>query len=278
MQDETSCKMKYIDTLLMLVCALLLCGCDMIDYHPYDTKVDGAHALNAKHIEEIEKNCAGRSRIKFAVISDTQRWYDETKAAVSSINARGDVDFVVHCGDVSDFGVTREFTLQRDLLQKLHMPYVVIIGNHDCLGTGADTYRYLFGDTNFTFDAGRFHFVCLNTNAFEYDYSTAIPDFAFIRNDYTQLASAHVLGTVAVMHAMPHSDQFNNNVAEVFEAELLKYPHLKFCLCGHGHHRQVTDLFDDETLYYECGAAKSREYLLFTMKEDGTYVCEVVKY
>ena len=75
-----------------------------------------------------------------------------------------------------------------------------------------------------------------------------------------------------------HSDQFNNNVAEVFEEELLKYPNLKFCLCGHGHRRQVTDLFDDEVLYYECGAAKSREYLLFTMNEDGTYAYEVVKY
>ena len=56
---------------------------------------------------------------------------------MESINKRGDVDFVVHCGDISDFGVTREFELQRDILEKLTMPYVVLIGNHDCLGSGA---------------------------------------------------------------------------------------------------------------------------------------------
>lgn len=269
------CNMKKF--LFPLVLAALLAGCDVIDYHPYDTRVKGVHGLNAENVAQIEKNCAGRDMVKFAVISDTQRWYDETKAAVDNINARGDVDFVVHCGDLSDFGVTREFTIQRDILEKLNMPYVVLIGNHDCLGTGGDTYRYVFGDTNFTFDAGNFHFVCLNTNAFEYDYSTAIPNFAFIRADYANTPST-VTGTVVAMHAMPHSDQFNNNVADLFEAELLKYPQLKFCLCGHGHQRKVDDVFGDNMLYYECGAAKSREYLLFTMKPDGAYEYEVVEY
>ena len=271
------CCMKKFFYPLTLAVTLLLTSCDVIDYHPYDTRVKGKHNLNTTNIAQIEAICTGRDSIKFAVISDTQRWYDETKQAVNSINAQGDVDFVVHCGDLSDFGVTREFTLQRDILEKLNMPYVVLIGNHDCLGTGGDTYRYLFGDANFSFNAGPFHFVCLNTNAFEYDYSTAIPNFTFLRNDYSQ-TSPDVVGTVVAMHAMPHSDQFNNNVADVFEVELHKYPNLKFCLCGHGHKRGVDDIFGDNMLYYECGAAKSREYLLFTMKKDGTYVYEVVKY
>ena len=270
--------MKHLFNTLTLIAVIAFASCDVIDYHPYDTRIKGAHGLNATHIAQIEERCAGRDSVKFAVISDTQRWYDETNQAVTFFNARADVDFVIHCGDISDFGVTREFTLQRDILEKLQMPYVVIIGNHDCLGTGGDTYRYLFGDTNFTFNAGSFHFVCLNTNAFEYDYSTAIPDFAFLRNDYKQISTNEVAATIVAMHAMPHSDQFNNNVADVFEEELHKYPHLKFCLCGHGHCRTVDDIFGDDMLYYECGAAKSREYLLFTLKKDGTYAYEVIKY
>ena len=53
------------------------------------------------------------------------------------------------------------------------------------------------------------------------------------------------------MHAMPHSDQFNNNVADVFEYEISKYPQLLFCLCGHGHHRTVNDIFGDGMNYFE---------------------------
>ena len=47
----------------------------------------------------------------------------------------------------------------------LHVPYVALIGNHDCLGTGAETYKAVFGPTNFSFIAGDVKFVCLNTNA-----------------------------------------------------------------------------------------------------------------
>lgn len=256
---------------------LTMTACDMIDYHPYDARVSGKHHINEANMARIEEQCAGRDSLRFVVISDTQRWYDETNDAVRHINARGDVDFVVHCGDVSDFGVTREFTLQRDILEKLHMPYVVLLGNHDCLGTGADVYRYVFGDPNFSFDAGDTHFVCLNTNAYEYDYSTAIPDFTFIRSDRKAL-SPEVRRTVVAMHAQPLSEQFNNNVAEVFEEEILKYTGLQFSICGHGHAVHADDHFSDGNIYYECAAAKSRSYLLFTLKKDGTYDYEVVQY
>ena len=258
-------------------CSLLVCSCDLFDYHPYDTKMDGAHDINAHNIEQIEKQCAGHKTIRFVQISDTQRWYDETRDAVRSINARDDIDFVVHCGDVSDFGVTSEFEVQRDILQKLDVPYVVLLGNHDCLGTGPDVYRYIFGKPDFTFDAGDTHFVCLNTNAYEYDYSTPIPDFTFIQKDQDNLKS-DIKRTVIAMHAQPFSDQFNNNTAKAFEYSINKYPGLAFCICGHGHSMQVNDLFGDGILYYECSAAKNRKYVIFTLKEDGSYDTEEVQY
>lgn len=257
--------------------AVILTGCDLIDYHPYDTRVHGAHDINRRNAARIEEQCAGRDSVRFAVISDTQRWYDETNDCVRAINARGDVDFVIHCGDLSDFGVTREFELQRDILEKLHMPYVVLLGNHDCLGTGADVYRYLFGSPNFSFNAGNLHVLCLNTNAFEYDYSIAVPDFAFIRADRDSLP-ASVTRTVVAMHAQPLSDQFNNNVAQLFEDEIRRYPSLAFCLCGHEHRMAANDWFNDGTIYYECACAKLRGYLLFTLHANGTYSYEEIYY
>lgn len=260
-----------------LLLPLLTASCDLIDYHPYDTHYDGEHGINRRNINRITSHCTGRDSMRFVLISDTQRWYDETKKAVENINARNDIDFVIHCGDLSDFGLTKEFELQRDILEKLDVPYVVLLGNHDCLGTGADTFRSIFGSPNFSFDAGDTHFLCINTNAFEYDYSTAVPDFGFIRND-REYMQPQIRRTVVAMHAQPTSEQFNNNVSDLFQYEIKKFPGLSFCMCGHGHSTQVNDLFGDGVLYYECGAAKKREYIIFTLKKDGGYGYEVINY
>lgn len=239
-------------------------GCDIIEYHPYDTRFDGERDINRRHIEQIEVACAGRDTIRFAVISDTQRWYDETRAAVAAINSRDSVDFVIHCGDQADFGLTREFEWMRDELNRLRAPYVCLIGNHDCLGTGSDVFRAMYGNPDFSFNAGTYHFVCLNTNAFEYDYSVPIPDFSFLLAD-REATPATTTRTVVAMHAQPFSDQFNNNVANVFQSELHKYPGLSFCVSGHDHHTRTSDLFGDGINYYQVGSAKGREYLFFTL-------------
>lgn len=259
-----------------LALGVLFSACDLIEYHPYDTRVDGEGDINNRHIALIEPACAGQDTIRFAVITDTQRWYDDTEDAVAAINAHGGIDFVIHCGDQSDFGLTKEFEWMRDVFNGLTMPYVCLIGNHDCLGTGGDVFRVVYGDPNFSFNAGRTHFVCLNTNAFEYDYSVDIPDFSFLRDDLAALPDT-IERTVVAMHAQPYSDQFNNNVAEVFQKKLHEYPGLAFCVCGHDHHTQSNDIFGDGIIYYETGSINGREYSLFTLLPTG-YSYEVVSF
>ena len=172
----------------LLVC-LLLAGCDLIDYHPYDVRISGETDVNAHNIEQIEAKCKGKTTIRFITMGDSQRWYDETEDFVKEVNKRDDIDFVIHGGDMSDFGLTKEFLWQRDIMNGLKVPYVVLIGNHDCLGTGAETYQAVFGPTNFSFIAGNVKFVCLNTNALEYDYSEPIPNFGFMEQELTDRAA-----------------------------------------------------------------------------------------
>ena len=101
---------------------LFLSGCSMFEYHPYDGHVSGETDINAKNIKRIEENCAGKTTIRFAVVSDTQRWYDETDDFVKAINKRNDIDFVLHAGDIADFGVTKEYMWMRDILNGLTVP------------------------------------------------------------------------------------------------------------------------------------------------------------
>ena len=260
----------------LLISLFLLSGCDMIDYHPYDVRIKGETDVNAHNIERIEANCKGKTTLRFAVMGDSQRFYDETEDFVKTINKRNDIDFVINGGDVSDFGVTNEFLWQRDIMSKLNVPYVVIIGNHDCIGTGEETYKAVFGNTNFAFIAGDVKFICLNTNAMEYDYSEPIPNFSFMESQFEE-HKGEFTKTVISMHVSPVSDVFNRNVSRVFHHYVTQYPGLQFCTVAHDHNVTVRDLFEDGIIYYVSTCMKDRCDLLFTIKPEG-YDYEVVYY
>lgn len=269
--------MKGFTLCLSLVSLLICSGCSLFDVHPYDANPDGLRDSNRKNIEEIMHVYGNEQELCFAVISDTQRWYDETADAVNSINGRQDIDFVIHCGDLTDFGVTKEYEWMSRELERLNKPYVCLIGNHDCLGDGADVFKHIYGELNFSFTVGDCHFLCLNTNSLEFDYSFAIPDMSYIKENRANLPS-NVKRTIVAMHAMPYTDQFNDNLSEYFQYEIGMYPDLQYCICGHTHTTDVTEPFADGIKYYTCGAAKKREYLVFKMLSDGGFEYEVVGY
>ena len=221
-------RMRY-GWLCLLVC--LLAGCEVIEYHPYDTRIEGETGLTEKNIRLIEEKMRGKREFRFAMISDTQRRYDETEEVVELINRRGDIDFVLHGGDVADFGETKEFLWARDYLNKLQVPYVCLLGNHDCLGTGFDVYQKVFGADNFAFTAGNVRFICLNTNALEYDYSHPVP--------------------------------------RAFGRYVASFPGVQFCLFGHVHNWREEEFFGDGVVYYGCTTVGKRGYYVITIKEDG---------
>lgn len=144
------------------------------------------------------------------------------------------------------------------------------------MGTGVETFKEVYGPLNYAFTAGDVRFLSLQTNALEYDDPLSVPNFTFL-DEELEHTSPEVKRTIVVMHTQPYDDQFNNNVAKIFQAYLKQFPNLMFCLHGHGHKFQVNDLFNDGILYYECPSAGKRSYLLFDINENG-YDYEVVEF
>lgn len=262
---------------LYLFVLSLFSACDMFDSHPYDGQVKGETGINAKNIARIEEATSGKTTIKFAMMGDSQRYYDETEEFVQKINQRDDIDFVIHGGDLTDFGATEEFMWQRDIMNGLKVPYVALLGNHDCLGNGQAVFNTIFGEENFSFLAGDVKFVCLNTNALEFDYSKPVPDFNFIEQELNEERPGHEK-TIFAMHVRPYSEQFNNNVAWIFQDVIKRFPNLQFCLTAHEHRVQADDLFNDGIMYYGCANMEKKSYLVFTVNADNTYTYEVVEY
>ena len=63
-----------------------------------------------------------------------------------------------------------------------------------------------------------------------------------------------------------------------FHEKMLTYPDLQFAVCGHQHTTIELEPYGDGFKYYQCGAAKGRKYLIFTLKKDGGYHREVIDY
>ena len=166
-----------------MIMGVCLAACDSVfRYHPYDVRINGDRDINARNIERIETACRNRDSLCVAFISDSHHSYTDLCDMIADINKRDSVDFVVHLGDLTDTGTIKEFEWARDCLSRLQKPYVALIGNHDFLGTGDDIYCKIFGKTDFHFIAGRTKFLCINTNATEYDHMADIPDFQFLED------------------------------------------------------------------------------------------------
>lgn len=268
--------MKHLIYSLAACCCLV--SCDVFDYHPYDLQIGKEYRdTNARNIERIGRLNDGRDSIRFVFMGDTQRFYDETEDFVEAVNARNDIDFVIHGGDVSDFGMKKEFLWLEDRMHSLKVPYVTLCGNHDILGSGEEIYRVVYGELNFAFIFGRTKFICINTNALEFDYATPVPDFEFIVNETADSTSTAYDNTVFVMHVAPGDVEFNNNVLIPFKEYTKRARNLLFCLHAHEHTLQVRDIFNDGVMYYGCETIKKRSYMVFTVKQN-TYSYEVVRF
>lgn len=255
----------------------LFTACDIFDYHPYDLKIAGEYRnVNRRNLDKINQLNRGSDTIRFVFMGDTQRFYDETEDFIKDVNARDDIDFIIHGGDISDFGMKKEFLWLEERMSKLKVPYVTLCGNHDILGSGEEIFRVVYGDPDFSFIFGQTKFICLNTNALEFDYSTPVPNFDFIVKEIHDSTSVYS-NTVVVMHVPPKDIEFNNNVLVPFQEYIKRSRNLLFCLHAHTHSLSANDLFDDGVMYYACETIGKRSYMVFTITGN-EYTYEVVRY
>ena len=173
--------LKRITLTALAFSMLALQACDKFEYSPYEIRLrDNERQLNKKNIERIlEQNITEDATITFALISDTQGYYEDTETIVNYLNNLEGVQFVLHNGDITDFGLLKEFRLINDRLGKLKTPLVTVIGNHDAVNNGAQLYKEMYGPYNFSFVAGHSKFIFINTNNWE--FNGAAPDVSFER-------------------------------------------------------------------------------------------------
>jgi Icc protein len=259
---------------LYLRCLLLLCllpglhSCELFEFSPHEVLIRGNdNNLNQHYADQIQAlGLQPGDTIRIALISDTQRFYDETEEVVSAINARTAgkdqrIHFVIHGGDITDFGLTDEYRWIHERLKKLRMPYLTVIGNHDCVANGKVIYKNIYGPHDYSITVAGNRFVFLNTNSLEYKTDVP-PNLGYLQDalaDVNNYQNAFV-----VSHVPPFDVDFDKSKEAGF-AQLMRQYQVKYSIHGHQHNHQMRQPYNDGKDYLVIGSVENRVYVVLTI-------------
>jgi len=249
---------------LAFLAGLLLSGsCKKpFQFSPHEVHLPaGFTQVNARAIERIGQLPAGRP-LRFVLVGDSQRFYEETDAFVLALNQRNDIDFVLLAGDISDFGMRAEFEWVHERLTRLKVPYVAVVGNHDMLGNGREIYRRLYGPEEFTFTARGYHFSCLNTNSKEVGFNGSIPNLNWLQASVGNLTNYR--GAFVVSHMAPFHGEFDPALVPRYTSLLRNSRSVMASLHGHQHSYSSGTPYNDGIPYIVVGSFNLRAYVLLT--------------
>jgi len=154
--------------LIFSLAVLVLEGCAEFKASPFtDILMESKRNWNASNIARIN-SLELTDHFKVALISDTHSNYNDLRDVIKIINAREDVDFVIHVGDFTNQGYNYEYDYFLEMMESLNKPFVVVIGNHDSVGKGPSLYRQAFGKENFTLEFASTKFIFANNNRLDF--------------------------------------------------------------------------------------------------------------
>jgi Icc protein len=266
--------LKTFSQLAILLLGISLISCDGIfQYNPNQIVLDeNERNLTVKNIEKI-KQLPVKDTLRFILMGDSQRWYDETAHFVKSANQQKDIDFVLHAGDISDFGLTQELEWINKIMQDLNYPYLTVIGNHDVVANGSDAYRKMFGALDYSFEYGPNKFIFINTNSREYAFDGSTPNLTWLRSELAN--NPDKKNTVVVAHVPPFDADFNPAYEKEYAGILAKSGTVKLSLYGHQHTFKDGEYYNDGVQYYITTSMGARGYMIVSLWKDGYKVDRV---
>lgn len=156
------------------------------------------------------------------------------------------LDLVVLTGDLTDFGRPEEYAQLRELLQTLHMPFILLPGNHDesqQLARAFPDHAYLQGlgeHLDYSFDAGELRIVALDTSVPRQSHGELQDEqLQWLQDQLTQQADRP---TIIAMHHPPFDTGIDHMDAigllrgrDELERIVAGHPQVKRIICGHLH-------------------------------------------
>lgn len=173
----------------MLATALVTC----LRYSPFEVDLtDEMRDQTAKNLAKLaalpRDPVSPQQPLRFAFIADTHGHHAKWNRVVDYLNARSDIELVVHTGDLTDHGMAQEYEWAWEVFSRLRMPFFAAPGNHDGLANGPVLWGMMFGPENFVVDYAGVRFLFFNSNPNEWHH--ADPDFEWLRGELAAAGSA----------------------------------------------------------------------------------------
>jgi Icc protein len=201
-----------------------------LELSPFETDLDEHEsALTEKQLTRLGSSQPVGS-YAFALISDSHEHFATLRSLVDVFNARDDLAFVAHLGDMTNMGLRREFRGALDQLEALRVPFLTLVGNHDVLTYGRDIYRSMFGPFDYAFTHGGIRFVCFNANTLEFP-GEMVPNLAWLRHESAPDRDPDVAGVIVLSHQPLEQSKYlqilgENAVLATFGAHVHRF-HIK---------------------------------------------------
>jgi len=247
--------------LILTLVLITLTACDgMFDYSPYAIDFSEENRnVNQKNIEKLLLR-EPDDTLTIAFTGDTHRFFDQTDEFVKKVNQNPAVDFVIHVGDIADFGLPKQYTWGNSYFLKLSVPYFVVVGNHDLVGNGLTAYTEMFGALNFSFIYNSLKFIFINTNGLEFKFNGQVPDIQWL--DAQLRSNADFSKAVVIFHVPPMDRDFDTSLEGAFQKTLAQNNNVLFTVHGHLHGHEIYKPYENSITYVNVYGVENMKYNL----------------
>jgi 3',5'-cyclic-AMP phosphodiesterase len=166
-------------------------------------------------------------------------------------------------GDLTDFGMAREYELINERLLELKVPFITVIGNHDCLANGAKLYQDTYGPLNYSFTWNDVRFVAHNTNSREFGFNGMVPDLQWMNNQLSD--TGNYQSCIFISHVPPMHDDFDPLLKTGYTTLIREAKNTILSSNGHNHVFDLYQPFHDGIWYLTTGSPSTRIFSYVTV-------------
>lgn len=267
---------RSIHAVYHILLLFLAAACQKFEYSPYQVKDrQSSDSLNVKNLRRLlASEPLADDTVTILFSGDCQRFYDELDPLVDKVNSMPNIDFLVMDGDISDFGLLKEFEWIYERLNKLQVPYLCAIGNHDHTGRGEAVYTSVFGEKNYAFKYKGYKFLFHDTNGREYNFNGSAPNMWWLSD---QLKDSTANWFVGVSHVPSYDNDFDKTLEMPYKDLFSQTPNFIASLHAHVGSEYDGYYYHDHVRYIQSNTVDKREAVLLKMI-NGTILLQKVPY
>jgi len=183
------------------------------------------------------------SRTSFHIGRYKFHWRDSINSfsilqnTVEYINQKIRPNFLIHTGDITEYGKLADLEIAKKLLAKLSCPYYSLMGDNDGKAHSHSDYVKVFGQRCYSFDYQNWHIVILSVYPDDVELNWLRKDLSENAGKPSILATHHlIVGNFALWLIEKYLGikMFMPRTREVLKI-LRNYPNVKLVLSGHCH-------------------------------------------